>query len=127
MLLLVCIEESYVLLLMIINTNESTAVLTLSACTPPLSEVLILWDFLFAYGTHLNILFIIAQLILIRNHLLQSKSPMSLLRAFPSLKSREIIKLGVSFIAKLPENVYDLLSRHMWDDSAHEEIMKLKI
>lgn len=40
------------------------SVLTLCACTPPLPEVLRLWDFLFAYGPHLNIVCIAAQLII---------------------------------------------------------------
>jgi len=48
------------------------SVLTLCACTPPLPEVLRLWDFLFAYGPHLNILCIVAQLMLIRNQILTS-------------------------------------------------------
>jgi cell cycle arrest protein BUB2 len=48
------------------------SVLTLCACTPPLPEVLRLWDFLFAYGPHLNILCIVAQLIMMRNDLLDS-------------------------------------------------------
>lgn len=48
------------------------SVLTLSACTPPLPEVLVLWDFLFAYGPHLNLLCIVAQLVLIRDQLLTS-------------------------------------------------------
>ena len=46
------------------------SVLTLSACTPPLPEVLLLWDFLFAYGSHLNILCICSQLVLMREELL---------------------------------------------------------
>jgi cell cycle arrest protein BUB2 len=46
------------------------SVLTLCACTPPLPEVLILWDFLFAYGIHLNLLCIVAQLVLIRDQIL---------------------------------------------------------
>lgn len=46
------------------------SVLTLCACTPPLPEVLHLWDFLFAYGPHLNILCIVAQLIRMRDTLL---------------------------------------------------------
>ncbi|CAJ0905456.1 13378_t:CDS:2 [Entrophospora sp. SA101] len=33
------------------------SVLTFCACTPPLDQVLKLWDFLFAYGVHLNILY----------------------------------------------------------------------
>lgn len=48
------------------------SVLTLCACTPPLPEVLKLWDFLFAYGPHLNIVCIVAQLVLIRDKLLDS-------------------------------------------------------
>jgi cell cycle arrest protein BUB2 len=48
------------------------SVLTLCACTPPLPEVLRLWDFLFAYGAHLNILCIVAQLIMLRESILAS-------------------------------------------------------
>lgn len=48
------------------------SVLTLCACTPPLTEVLNLWDFLFAYGPHLNLLCIVAQLVLIRDQILAS-------------------------------------------------------
>lgn len=46
------------------------SVLTFCACTPPLPEVLGLWDFLFAYGPHLNLLCIVAQLVLIRDQIL---------------------------------------------------------
>ena len=46
------------------------SVLTMSACTPPLPEVLQLWDFLFAFGSHLNILCICAQLMMMREDLL---------------------------------------------------------
>lgn len=101
------------------------SILTFSACTPPLSEVLILWDFLFAYGCHMNILFVIAQLTLIREKLLTSTSPMTLLRAFPALQAREVIKLGISYVAKLPDNVYDLLVRHPYDQAAAGEVTKL--
>lgn len=48
------------------------SVLTMCACTPPLPEVLQLWDFCFAYGPHLNLLCIVAQLVLIRDQLLSS-------------------------------------------------------
>lgn len=48
------------------------SVLTLCACTPPLPEVLRLWDFLFAYGPHLNIVCIVAQLVMMRTDLLKS-------------------------------------------------------
>lgn len=48
------------------------SVLTFCACTPPLPEVLRLWDFLFAYGAHLNILCIVAQLVILRHSILTS-------------------------------------------------------
>ncbi len=54
------------------NIYGFASVLTLCACTPPLPEVLNLWDFLFAYGPHLNLLCIVAQLVLIRDQLLLS-------------------------------------------------------
>lgn len=98
------------------------SVLTLSACTPPLSEVVVLWDFLFAYGVHMNVLFVIAQVNLMRDKLLESKSPMSLLRSLPPLRAQEIIKLGMSFVAKLPEDLYDLLVRHPYDEAIYEEV-----
>jgi hypothetical protein len=46
------------------------AILTICACTPPLNQVMQLWDFLLAWGIHLNILCIIAQLYLIRGELM---------------------------------------------------------
>jgi cell cycle arrest protein BUB2 len=49
-----------------------SSVLTFCACTPPLPEVLHLWDFLFAYGPHLNILAIVAQLLLLKDALIAS-------------------------------------------------------
>ncbi len=49
------------------------SVLTLCACTPPLPEVLRLWDFLFAYGAHLNILCIVAQLVILRDPIMEAK------------------------------------------------------
>jgi hypothetical protein len=47
-------------------------VMTFSVCMPPLEQVLILWDFLLAYGVHLNILCIVAQLKSMRSELLES-------------------------------------------------------
>ena len=47
-----------------------SAVLTFSACTPPLAEVLRLWDIMFAFGFHLNILYIVAQLQLAREDII---------------------------------------------------------
>ncbi|VEU21645.1 DEKNAAC102237 [Brettanomyces naardenensis] len=98
------------------------SVLTLSACTPPFTEVLELWDFLFSYGVHLNIFFIIAQIILIRKELLNSKNPMMLLRQFPDLDAKKVIKLSLSFVKIIPEELYDLIVKHPVDDSVTDMI-----
>ncbi|KAL4866848.1 hypothetical protein BDV12DRAFT_130139 [Aspergillus spectabilis] len=88
------------------------SVLTLCACTPPLPEVLHLWDFLFAYGPHLNILCIVAQLIRMRDTLLKSPSPNKILRSFPPLDAKEIIALAVLIVRKIPEPLYAELIDH---------------
>ncbi|KAK3179029.1 hypothetical protein OEA41_001168 [Lepraria neglecta] len=88
------------------------SVLTMSACTPPLPEVLQLWDFLFAYGSHLNILCICAQLIMMREDLLAETSPGKLLRSFPPLQAKKIIELTVSMVRKIPADLYEELVHH---------------
>jgi cell cycle arrest protein BUB2 len=88
------------------------SVLTLSACTPPLPEVLVLWDFLFAWGTHCNVLAVVAQLVLIREDLLAEESPGKLLRTFPPLGARRVVELVMAFLARTPEGLYRELVEH---------------
>ncbi|KAI1431150.1 rab-GTPase-TBC domain-containing protein [Xylaria sp. CBS 124048] len=88
------------------------SVLTLCACTPPLPEVLRLWDFLFAYGPHLNILCIVAQLIMMRNELLGSASPNKLLRSFPTLQADKIKAHALAIIKMIPDDVYEEIVKH---------------
>lgn len=98
------------------------SVLTLCACTPPLKSLVKLWDFLFAYGTHMNILFIVAQLIINRSQIMLSPQPMKILRNFPSLEENDIIKLSLSFIPELPKQLYSLIVRHAFDPNVPNEI-----
>jgi cell cycle arrest protein BUB2 len=113
------------------------SVLTMCACTPPLPEVLQLWDFLFAYGPHLNILCIVAQLILMRDQILNSprsvkdllcprryahadpgsdkRSPNQVLgnrTGFTSLNAKMVIQVAMSFAAKIPEDMYEEIINH---------------
>lgn len=88
------------------------SVLTLCACTPPLPEVLQLWDFLFAYGPGLNILCIVAQLMLIRSQLMASPSPNKLLRSFPALQADKIKGLALFIAKKIPDDVYAEIINH---------------
>jgi cell cycle arrest protein BUB2 len=108
------------------------AVLTLCACTPPLDQVLRLWDFLLAFGVHLNVLCVIAQLLLIRDDVMASSSyvvsnlvssgshyfvfrPMRLLRTFPPLEASPVIGIAVTLVRDLPSELYDELARHPYE------------
>ncbi|KAJ3158773.1 hypothetical protein HDU86_002453 [Geranomyces michiganensis] len=100
------------------------SVMTFSACTPPLPHLLRLWDFLLCYGLHLNILCIVAQLLLVRTNLLASASPMKLLRTFPDLDARLIIKETLGLVSRLPEDLYDMLVRHPFDAAVYDIVMQ---
>lgn len=91
------------------------SVLTLCACTPPLDQVLKLWDFLLAFGVHLNVLCVIAQLLLIRDEVMNSSSPMRILRTFPSIEALPVIGIAVTLVRDLPPELYDELVRHPYD------------
>ncbi|KAG9296943.1 hypothetical protein G9A89_006898 [Geosiphon pyriformis] len=102
-------------------------VLTFCACIPPLDQVLKLWDFLFAYGVHLNILCVVAHLTLMRNQLLESSSsPMQLLniRTMPELNTKLLIDTVLIHVQLIPEKLYDQLVRHPFDPSISNALLK---
>jgi hypothetical protein len=103
------------------------SVLTLCACTPSLDEVIKLWDFLFSFGVHMNILLVVAQLLLIRSELMNTKTPMNLLRQFPPLNANKIIKLSLSIAKNIPDDLYDLVVRHTFDESVTSDIDNYKV
>ena len=82
------------------------SVLTLCACTPPLPEVMKLWDFLFAFGVHLNVICVVAQLLLCKEALQDHPGPAKMLRSLPSLNADEIIKMTLLIIRELPEELF---------------------
>ncbi|KAE8221070.1 hypothetical protein CF326_g8631 [Tilletia indica] len=94
------------------------SVLTLCACTPPLDQVLQLWDFLLAFGVHLNVLCVVSQLLLMRDDLMHNPSPMRLLRNFPPLEAQPIIGITVTLVRDLPDALYEELVNHTFDPRA---------
>lgn len=88
------------------------SVTTLCACTPPLPEVLKLWDFLFSFGAHLNVICVVAQLLLLKDKLLGEPSPAKMLRSFPNLNADEVIKMTVWIVRELPEELYQAVVIH---------------
>ncbi|CCC67380.1 hypothetical protein NCAS_0A08220 [Naumovozyma castellii] len=92
------------------------SILTFSSCNKPLIQAVKLWDFMFAYGFHMNILLVVAMLVSIRKQILESSNPMNLItRNLPAFNADELISLGVGFIAKIPIEIYDLLVNHLTD------------
>lgn len=91
------------------------SILTLSSCNKPLDQVCKLWDFMFAYGFHMNILFITGMLVKIRKQIFNADSPMNLLKDLPEFDADEIIRVGVGFLPKIPSKVYSLLVEHLTD------------
>ncbi|CCK73116.1 Bub2p KNAG_0M02630 [Huiozyma naganishii CBS 8797] len=94
-----------------------SSILTLSSCNKPLDQVCKLWDFMFAYGFHMNILFVVAMLVKIRGKILKSDSPMNLLKNLPPFDADDIIRLGVGFLPKIPSNIYKMLVDHLTNPS----------
>ena len=89
------------------------SILTLSSCNKPLDQVCKLWDFMFAYGFHMNILFIIGMLVKIRKKIFKADSPMNLLKDLPEFDANEIIRVGIGFLPKIPSDVYSMLVEHL--------------
>jgi len=87
-------------------------VLSLNTGTPPLEEVLHLWDFIFAFGIHMNVVFTLAQLILMRDMLLTHPRPCTLFRCLPPLDSHLIIPLSVQLVRQFPSDLYDKMVAH---------------
>jgi len=85
-------------------------VLSISACTPPLAELLKLWDVFFAFGVHLNIICVVAQIVIMREELLVSDRPN--LRTLPSLDANLILSVAVQLVRQLPEELYNRLVEH---------------
>lgn len=100
------------------------SLLSFSAATPPLDELVKLWDFYLAFGAHLNVVAVAAQVVLIRKELLASDSPMKLLRKFPNLRSRAIIAETVRLVKLLDDKLYERLLKHAYEEPAEESAIK---
>lgn len=99
-------------------------IVSLGAATPPLSEAMYIWDYLFAFGLHLAPLVPIAQLVNMRDSLLKNPSPCACFRSLPQLEAKPIESILNLFVKELSGPLWDLLIRHPYDsnwkiESAH--------
>ena len=65
-----------------------------------------------AFGLHLNVVSVAAQIVLIRDELLAKEKPNELLRTLPSLDSNLIISVAVHLVRQLPDTLYQQLVTH---------------
>lgn len=106
------------------------AVSSLSASVKPFSELLKLLDFFVAFGPHLNVLCVCAQMVSWREELLKSgtgdadgeagakQNPVTNKldsRNWPALNARRIIALAMSMVPLLPADLYSRICLHTTD------------
>ncbi|KAI0233965.1 CDC16 protein [Massospora cicadina] len=83
--------------------------------------------FLLAFGVHLNVVCVVAQLMLIRQSLLSSPSPVKLLRTFPDLQAVPIIQLSRYLVKQLPAQLYEELVAHPFDASVCDRYLNERL
>lgn len=97
-------------------------VMTLCASVQPLDAVLRLWDIMFAFGTHLNIFFIVSLLITNKRTIMRSHEPMSVIKKLRMDDEVEVIKHAMTCIPRLPRAFYSIVSRHGFDENVPHEL-----
>lgn len=78
-------------------------------------ELLKLWDFLLAFGMHLNVIVVVAQIMLIRDDIMAGSRPIFELigeRGWPHLDADLLLSMSIQLIRQLPENMYEELTQH---------------
>jgi cell cycle arrest protein BUB2 len=91
-----------------------TPIQSLNGHVPPFTELLCLWDLYIAFGVHLSLLFVVAQVLLRRDELLATDKLSELLLAtkWPHLNAKVIIPLALQILHILPPKLYKLLVEH---------------
>ncbi|CCH59955.1 hypothetical protein TBLA_0C01400 [Henningerozyma blattae CBS 6284] len=91
----------------------SLCITTFCSCLNPKYEVCILWDFMFAFGFHLNILFVVTLLIQLKDDIIHNKIPPHFISEINNFSAVNLFRSSSRYIAYLPEGVYELLVRHL--------------
>lgn len=89
-------------------------ILTLFANTKPFAEVLRLWDAMFAFDTHLNILLLCALLMLHRERIMQEQRGAKILALLEelSIDSERLVRGALSLVRFIPSELFDELVQH---------------
>ncbi|KAI8055321.1 hypothetical protein BDF22DRAFT_676517 [Syncephalis plumigaleata] len=93
------------------------ALLSFTGCHKSISKQdhLRLWDAFLAYGIHINVLCVVAQLIKSRDMLLATDQPLNILSRGLDGDIYQTINDALSLSQQLPSELYDILTRHAND------------
>mmetsp|Transcript_21314 Transcript_21314/g.27964 ORF Transcript_21314/g.27964 Transcript_21314/m.27964 type:complete len:390 (+) Transcript_21314:48-1217(+) len=88
--------------------------LSLYSSVPPLTEVIKIWDVMFAFGVHLVALLVVAQCIMLRDELLNDTNPMKHLlpRNHPDLDAEIMIAAGLQLLPHISDELFIELAGH---------------
>ncbi|CAM9471696.1 unnamed protein product [Scytosiphon promiscuus] len=105
------------------NIYAFPLVMSLHACVPPLEEAVKLWDAVFSFGVHLEILICVAQCVSLRDTLLQDPNPYRHLnRNLPPLDAELLVSMAFSLIPHLPAELMDEIAQHPFmEDPLHDD------
>jgi len=86
-----------------------SAITSTSGIAPPFTELLRLWDFIFCFGVHVNVLCVAAQIILQRDRILTTKgnkiiSEVLAQRKWPHLDAKKVIHKTMQILPKVRKN-----------------------
>lgn len=91
-----------------------SSVLTMMAASQPFTEVLKLWDAIFAFGVHFSLLLYVSQLMAMRKTLLLQSNAYKLQRLIQDahIDARALIRCSLSLVQSIPLDLFDELIRH---------------
>mmetsp|Transcript_10580 Transcript_10580/g.17250 ORF Transcript_10580/g.17250 Transcript_10580/m.17250 type:complete len:325 (+) Transcript_10580:30-1004(+) len=89
-------------------------VMTLMANMKPLSEVLVLWDAVFAFGVHFNIILLCSKLIIMRDDILSEKRGSRILLKLEAFRveADALIEGALSLVQFLPKELFEEMVGH---------------
>lgn len=90
-------------------------IMSLFACCRPVSQVMKLWDAMLAGGLHLNVLLCVAQILLLRDALLEARHPLQHLspRRLPPLDAQLLVRAALEVQGCLPERLKREIAEHV--------------
>jgi len=78
---------------------------------PPLDEVVKLWDLMFAFGVHLNVIITVARIVMQRTDLLAAAKP-NVPGILDDIDAELIISVTIQLVRQIPMELFERLVEH---------------